>query len=147
MKILVVEDDRVVGQYIRRGLEESQYHADLVDDGLEALRLISGETIWSSSTCGCPGWVAWRCCAPFAIGNTTPILVLTAQDAVGHKVEALRAGADDYVTKPFAFEEVLARVKRSRAVPNSSAPPRWSSETWSSTWAAARSIAPAGPSS
>jgi two-component system OmpR family response regulator len=44
-------------------------------------------------------------------GNTTPILVLTAQDAVGHKVEALRAGADDYVTKPFAFEEVLARVE------------------------------------
>ena len=44
-------------------------------------------------------------------GITTPILVLTAQDAVGHKVEALRAGADDYVTKPFAFEEVLARVE------------------------------------
>ncbi|HEU5219062.1 MAG TPA: response regulator, partial [Gemmatimonadales bacterium] len=42
MKILVVEDDRVVGQYIKRGLEESQYHADLVDDGLEGLRLVSG---------------------------------------------------------------------------------------------------------
>jgi DNA-binding response OmpR family regulator len=44
-------------------------------------------------------------------GVTTPILVLTAQDAVDHKVEALRAGADDYVTKPFAFEELLARVE------------------------------------
>jgi two-component system OmpR family response regulator len=113
VKILVVEDDRVVGQYIRRGLEESQYHADLVEDGLEALRLVSGRlydlVVLDLRLPGMNGLEVLRTLRDR--GNTTPILVLTAQDAVGHKVEALRAGADDYVTKPFAFEEVLARVE------------------------------------
>jgi two-component system, OmpR family, response regulator len=113
MKILVVEDDRVVGQYIRRGLEEAGYHADLVDDGLEALRLITGAlyelVVLDLRLPGMTGLEVLRTLRDRGI--TTPILVLTAQDAVGHKVEALRAGADDYVTKPFAFEEVLARVE------------------------------------
>ena len=113
MKILIVEDDRVVGQYIRRGLEESQYHADLVDDGLEALRLISGGSydivVLDLRLPGMGGLEVLRTLRDR--GNTTPILVLTAQDAVGQKVEALRMGADDYVTKPFAFEEVLARIE------------------------------------
>ena len=113
MKILVVEDDRVVGQYIRRGLEEAQYHADLVDDGMEGLRLISGGhydlVVLDLRLPGMSGLEVLRTIRDR--GNTTPVLVLTAQDAVGHKVEALRAGADDYVTKPFAFEEVLARVE------------------------------------
>ncbi|HEX7023896.1 MAG TPA: response regulator transcription factor [Gemmatimonadales bacterium] len=113
MKILVVEDDRVVGQYIRRGLEESQHHADLVDDGLEALRLISGGhydlVVLDLRLPGMSGLEVLRTTRDR--GNTTPILVLTAQDAVGQKVEALRMGADDYVTKPFAFEEVLARIE------------------------------------
>jgi DNA-binding response OmpR family regulator len=113
VKILVVEDDKVVGQYIRRGLEESQHHADLVDDGLEALRLVSGGAydlvILDLRLPGMSGLEVLRTLRDR--GNTTPILVLTAQDALGHKVEALRAGADDYVTKPFAFEEVLARVE------------------------------------
>jgi two-component system OmpR family response regulator len=113
VKLLVVEDDRTVGQYIRRGLEESQYHADLVVDGLEALRLISGGlydlVILDLRLPGMTGLEVLRTLRDR--GNTTPILVLTAQDAVGQKVEALRAGADDYVTKPFSFEEVLARVE------------------------------------
>jgi len=113
VKLLVVEDDRVVGQYIRRGLEEAGYHADLVDDGLEALRLISGGlyelVVLDLRLPGMTGLEVLRTIRDRGI--TTPILVLTAQDAVGHKVEALRAGADDYVTKPFAFEEVLARVE------------------------------------
>jgi DNA-binding response OmpR family regulator len=113
VKILVVEDDRVVGQYLRRGLEEAQHHADLVDDGLEALRLVSGGSydvmVLDLRLPGMPGLEVLRTVRDRGI--TTPILVLTAQDALGHKVEALRAGADDYVTKPFAFEEVLARVE------------------------------------
>ncbi|HTL06334.1 MAG TPA: response regulator transcription factor [Gemmatimonadales bacterium] len=113
MKLLVVEDDRTVGQYIKRGLEESQCHADLVVDGLEALRLISGGlydvVILDLRLPGMTGLEVLRTLRDR--GNTTPILVLTAQDAVGQKVEALRAGADDYVTKPFSFEEVLARVE------------------------------------
>ena len=85
MKILVIEDDRTVGQYVKRGLEEHHFQADLVDDGMEGLRLASG--------------------------GRYDLLVLTAQDAVDFKVQALRSGADDYVTKPFAFEELLARVE------------------------------------
>ncbi len=113
MKLLVVEDDRVVGQYIKRGLEEAQYHADLVGDGLEALRLVSGGQydllVLDLRLPGMTGLELLRTLRDRGI--TIPVLVLTAQDAVGHKVEALRAGADDYVTKPFAFEEVLARVE------------------------------------
>jgi DNA-binding response OmpR family regulator len=113
MKILVVEDDRIVGQYVKRGLEEQQYHADLVDDGLEALRLASGGhydlVVLDLRLPGMTGLEVLRTVRDR--GVTTPILVLTAQDAVDHKVEALRAGADDYVTKPFAFEELLARVE------------------------------------
>jgi DNA-binding response OmpR family regulator len=113
MKILVVEDDRTVGQYVQRGLTEHQYHADLVGDGLEALRLISGGQydliVLDLRLPGMTGLEVLRTLRDR--GNTTPILVLTAQDAVDTKVQALRAGADDYVTKPFAFEELLARVE------------------------------------
>ena len=113
MKILVVEDDRTVGQYLRRGLEEAQYHADLVGDGLEALRIASGEqydvVVLDLRLPGMSGLEVLRTLRDRGI--PTPILILTAQDAVGQKVEALRAGADDYVTKPFSFEEVLARVE------------------------------------
>jgi two-component system copper resistance phosphate regulon response regulator CusR len=113
VKILVVEDDRTVGQYLRRGLEEAQYHADLVADGLEALRLASGEqydvVVLDLRLPGMSGLEVLRTLRDRGI--PTPILILTAQDAVGQKVEALRAGADDYVTKPFSFEEVLARVE------------------------------------
>ncbi|HEV8358706.1 MAG TPA: response regulator transcription factor [Gemmatimonadales bacterium] len=126
MKILVVEDDRVVGQYVRRGLEEAQYHADLVDDGLEAFRIISGGlydlVILDLRLPGMTGLEVLRTLRDR--GVTTPILVLTAQDAVGHKVEALRAGADDYVTKPFAFEEVLARVEALARRPKQLTAPR-----------------------
>jgi DNA-binding response OmpR family regulator len=113
VKLLVVEDDRTVGQFIRRGLEEAQYQADLVVDGMEGLRLISGGlydlVILDLRLPGMTGLEVLRTLRDR--GNTTPVLVLTAQDAVGQKVEALRAGADDYVTKPFSFEEVLARVE------------------------------------
>jgi len=113
MKILVVEDDRTVGQYVKRGLEEQRYHADLVGDGMEGLRLASGGRydliVLDLRLPEMNGLEVLRTLRDR--GNTTPVLVLTAQDAVDFKVQALRAGADDYVTKPFAFEELLARVE------------------------------------
>jgi DNA-binding response OmpR family regulator len=113
MKILVVEDDRTVGQYVKRGLEEQRYHADLVDDGMEGLRLASGGRydliVLDLRLPQMNGLEVLRTLRDR--GNTTPVLVLTAQDAVDFKVQALRSGADDYVTKPFAFEELLARVE------------------------------------
>ncbi|MGH7519135.1 MAG: response regulator [Gemmatimonadales bacterium] len=113
MKVLVIEDDRTVGQYVKRGLEEHRVHADLVDDGMEGLRLASGGLydllVLDLRLPGMTGLEVLRTLRDR--GVTTPVLVLTAQDAVDFKVQALRMGADDYVTKPFAFEELLARVE------------------------------------
>ncbi len=113
MKLLVVEDDRTVGQYVKRGLEEAQYIADLVADGAEALDLISvgpyDLVILDLRLPGMNGLEVLRTIRDR--GHMVPVLVLTAQDSVEFKVDALRAGADDYVTKPFAFEELLARIE------------------------------------
>src|SRR5918912_3867090 len=113
MKVLVIEDDRTVGQYVRRGLEEHGYTTDLVDDGMEGLRLGSGGRydliVLDLRLPEMSGLEVLRTLRDREI--TTPILILTAQDAVDWKVQALRMGADDYVTKPFAFEELLARVE------------------------------------
>jgi two-component system copper resistance phosphate regulon response regulator CusR len=113
VKLLVVEDDRTVGQYVKRGLEEQQYIADWVTDGDEALRLVSTVPydllILDLRLPGMTGLEVLRNLRDR--GLTLPVLVLTAQDSVEFKVDALRAGADDYVTKPFSFEELLARVE------------------------------------
>ena len=113
MKMLVIEDDRTVGQYVKRGLVEHGFHADLVDDGMEGLRLASGGQydllVLDLRLPGMTGLEVLRTLRDR--GSTIPILVLTAQDALDFKVQALRSGADDYVTKPFAFEELLARVE------------------------------------
>jgi len=113
MKILVIEDDRTVGQYVKRGLEEHRYQADVVDDGLEGLRMASsGRHDLIILDLRLPGLTGLELVRTLRDrGGTVPILVLTAQDSVDFKVQALRAGADDYVTKPFAFEELLARVE------------------------------------
>jgi len=113
VKILVVEDDRTVGQYVLRGLQEQGFQADLVPDGNEALSASShGNYDLVILDLRLPGMTGFEVLRTLRDrGNTTPVLVLTAQDAVDFKVQALRSGADDYVTKPFAFEELLARVE------------------------------------
>jgi DNA-binding response OmpR family regulator len=113
VKLLVVEDDRTVGQYVKRGLEEAQYIAEWVADGAEALELITAGpydmVILDLRLPGLTGLEVLRTMRDR--GQAMPVLVLTAQDSVEFKVDALRAGADDYVTKPFAFEELLARIE------------------------------------
>lgn len=113
MKVLVVEDDRTVGQYVCRGLEEQQIQTDLVDDGLDGLERASrGEYDVIVLDLRLPGMTGVEVLRTLRDrGVTTPVLVLTAQDAVDSKVQALRKGADDYVTKPFSFDELLARVE------------------------------------
>ena len=122
MRILVIEDDPTVGQYVKRGLEEHRWAVDLVADGEEGERRASSEAydlvildMRLPTKSGTEVLHALR-----AKGFERPVLVLTAQDAVDAKVATLRAGADDYVTKPFAFEELLARVealsRRPRAI-------------------------------
>jgi len=124
MKILVIEDDPTVGQYVKRGLEEQRWGVDLVTDGEEGEARAAAErydlVVLDMRLPGRSGMEVLR--AIRARGFERPVLVLTAQDAVDAKVEAFRAGADDYVTKPFAFEELLARVEAlSRRTPTMSA--------------------------
>ena len=113
MKVLVIEDDPTVGQFVKRGLEEHRWTADLVTDGEEGERLARSQAydlvVLDMRLPGRSGLDVLRKLR--AAGFEIPVLVLTAQDAVDAKVETLRAGADDYVTKPFAFEELLARVE------------------------------------
>jgi len=124
MKILVIEDDPTVGQYVKRGLEEQRWGVDLVTDGEEGEARAAAESydlvVLDMRLPGRSGMEVLR--AIRARGFERPVLVLTAQDAVDAKVEAFRAGADDYVTKPFAFEELLARVEAlSRRTPTMAA--------------------------
>ncbi len=124
MKILVVEDDRTVGPYIQRGLQEQGLHADLVADGSEGLVAASSGNydllILDIRLPGMTGLEVLRTVGDR--GVATPVLMLTAQDSVEYKVDALRGGADDYVTKPFAFEELLARVEALGRRPKQIAP-------------------------
>lgn len=125
MKILVIEDDPTVGSYIRRGLEEQRWGVDLVTDGEEGETRASSEAydliVLDMRLPGRSGMDVLRNLR--ARGFERPVLVLTAQDAVDAKVQALRAGADDYVTKPFAFEELLARVEALSRRPRAMASP------------------------
>ncbi len=125
MKVLVVEDDRTVGQFVQRGLEEQRIQVDLVADGPEAL-LAASEAPYDVIVLDLrlpklSGVEVLRTLRDR--GVTTPVLVLTAQDALESKVQALRIGADDYVTKPFAFEELLARVEALGRRPQAIRPP------------------------
>jgi two-component system copper resistance phosphate regulon response regulator CusR len=113
MRVLVIEDDPTVGQFVKRGLEEQRWGVDLVADGEEGERRASSEAYdLVILDMRLPGKSGLQVLSSLrARGFERPVLVLTAQDAVDAKVQTLRAGADDYVTKPFAFEELLARAE------------------------------------
>ncbi len=126
MKVLVIEDDPTVGQFVKRGLEEHRWTVDLVADGEEGEALARSQpydlVVLDLRLPGRSGQQVLRNLR--ARGFEKPVLVLTAQDAVDAKVETLRAGADDYVTKPFAFEELLARVEALARRPRAIVSPR-----------------------
>jgi heavy metal response regulator len=113
MRILLVEDDRKVASFIRKGLAEEGYAVDVaadgetgVDMGLDRLHdLIILDVMLPAK----PGLQVVRELRQAKVD--TPVLLLTARDAVEDKVQGLDAGADDYLTKPFAFAELLARVR------------------------------------
>jgi two-component system response regulator MprA len=111
--ILVVDDDRAVRESLRRSLEFNGYNVSLASDGAEALAGISGvnpdAVVMDVMMPRLDGIETTR--ALRSVGNHVPILVLTARDAVGDRVEGLDAGADDYLTKPFALDELLARLR------------------------------------
>jgi two-component system response regulator MprA len=111
--VLVVEDDRAVRESLRRSLEFNGYRVSTASDGAEALAGISGTNpdaiVMDVMMPRLDGLETTR--ALRKVGNHVPMLVLTARDAVGDRVEGLDAGADDYLTKPFALEELLARLR------------------------------------
>ncbi len=125
MRVLVIEDDPTVGQFVKRGLEEQHWSVDLVADGEEGETLARSQpydlVVLDMRLPGRSGLDVLRNLR--ARGFERPVLVLTAQDAIDAKVETLRAGADDYVTKPFAFEELLARVEALARRPRNLATP------------------------
>lgn len=113
MRILVIEDERKVAEFIRNGLVEEGYAVDASFDGDAGFELASsGEYDAILLDVMLPRVDGVTLCAGLrAAGCDTPILMLTAKDAVSDKVRGLDAGADDYLTKPFAFEELLARIR------------------------------------
>jgi two-component system response regulator MprA len=112
-RVLVVDDDRAVRESLRRSLEFNGYDVTLAADGAEALAGIGTAqpdvVVMDVMMPRLDGLEATR--AMRSAGHDLPILVLTARDAVGDRVEGLDAGADDYLTKPFALPELLARLR------------------------------------
>ncbi|WP_300600821.1 response regulator transcription factor, partial [uncultured Nocardioides sp.] len=112
-RVLVVDDDKAVRESLRRSLEYNGYDVVLASDGAEALASIGTArpdvVVMDVMMPRLGGLETTR--ALRAAGHDLPVLVLTARDAVGDRVEGLDAGADDYLTKPFALAELLARLR------------------------------------
>jgi two-component system copper resistance phosphate regulon response regulator CusR len=113
MKLLVVEDEPKTGEYLRRGLTEAGFVVDLARDGQDGLHLaLSGEYDLAVLDVMLPGLDGWGILKTLrAAGHELPVLFLTARDQVEDRVRGLELGADDYLVKPFAFAELLARIR------------------------------------
>jgi two-component system response regulator MprA len=115
VKILVVDDERAVRESLRRALELEGYEIELAGDGNEALSTLGRDEPQPDAVILdvlMPGLDGLEVCRRLrATGSRVPVLMLTARDEVENRVAGLDAGADDYVTKPFALEELLARVR------------------------------------
>ncbi|HEY5616901.1 MAG TPA: response regulator transcription factor [Vicinamibacterales bacterium] len=113
MRLLVVEDERDLAQTLRRALEEEEFAVDLAEDGEDALfkirELPYDAVILDLMLPRLDGWALLQTAR--ADGIRTPVLVLTARDMIDDRVRGLNLGADDYLTKPFALVELVARVR------------------------------------
>ena len=113
MRILVIEDETKVGSFIKRALEEESYAVDLCEDGAKGLELAFATNydlvIVDLMVPTLPGLEIVKGIRQAKI--QTPLLILTAQSQVDQRVKGLDAGADDYLTKPFAIDELLARIR------------------------------------
>lgn len=113
MRILLVEDEKGVASFLKRGLEEEQYIVDLATDGETGLSLAFANPYdLIILDIMLPGVNGIDICQQVRKKNIqTPVIMLTAKDSVRDKVTGLDSGADDYITKPFSFEEFVARVR------------------------------------
>jgi DNA-binding response OmpR family regulator len=113
MRILIIEDDEAIAAMIRRGLEDAKYQVDHAADGEIGLTMAS-EGVYGLVILDLmlPKMDGWRVCENLrARRSRVPLLMLTARDAIDDRVRGLDAGADDYLAKPFAFKELMARVR------------------------------------
>jgi two-component system, OmpR family, copper resistance phosphate regulon response regulator CusR len=113
MKILIVEDEQKTGDYLKQGLTEAGFSVDLARDGVDGLHLALTENHdLAILDVMLPGIDGWGVLAGIRrAGKDMPVMFLTARDAVDDRVKGLELGADDYLLKPFAFSELLARVR------------------------------------
>ncbi|MET3134161.1 two-component system copper resistance phosphate regulon response regulator CusR [Oxalobacteraceae bacterium GrIS 1.11] len=112
MRILIIEDEAKAGDYLRKGLQESGYGADLARNGLEGLNLaLERDYQMIVLDVMLPQMDGWTVLQRLREHKDTPVLLLSARDAVPDRVKGLELGADDYLVKPFAFVELLARIK------------------------------------
>ena len=112
MRILVVEDDQSTGDYLRKGLTESGFVVDLARTGIDGLHTASeAEYDLIVLDVMLPGLDGWTVLKRLRESKQVPVLFLTARDDVQDRVKGLELGADDYLVKPFAFAELLARIR------------------------------------
>jgi len=112
MRILIIEDERRLANYLKKGLTESGYVVDVATDGVDGSHLaIEGAYDLVLMDVMLPGLDGFEVLRQLREQKNTPVLMLTARDKVEDRVRGLQAGADDYLVKPFAFSELLARVQ------------------------------------
>jgi two-component system copper resistance phosphate regulon response regulator CusR len=112
MKILVIEDEVRLAEYLKKGFSESGYVVDLAHDGIDGLHFaVEGTYDLIVLDVMLPGRDGFEVLAELRKQRRTPVLMLTARDAVEDKVKGLTGGADDYLVKPFSFSELAARVQ------------------------------------
>jgi len=112
MKVLIVEDEAKAGDYLRKGLTENGFIVDLVRNGVDGLHLAaSGDYAVIVLDVMLPGMDGWSVLRELRKAKDTPVIFLTARDEVEDRVKGLELGADDYLVKPFAFSELLARLR------------------------------------
>ncbi|AMO99735.1 response regulator [Collimonas arenae] len=112
MRILLVEDEPKAGEYLRKGLSETGYVVDWVRNGADGLHCATSDDydliVLDVMLPGMDGWAVIR---ELRKNHATPVLFLTARDEVEDRIKGLELGADDYLVKPFAFAELVARIR------------------------------------
>jgi two-component system copper resistance phosphate regulon response regulator CusR len=112
MRILIVEDEPKTAAYIRKGLAEHVFIADVADNGIDGLHLaLTGDYDLVLLDVMLPGADGWSVLQALRMQKQTPVFFLSARDEVADRVKGLELGADDYLVKPFAFSELLARIR------------------------------------
>jgi len=112
MRLLVVEDEKKAGEYLKKGLEESGFAVDIATNGIDGLHhALEEDYALIVLDIMLPGMDGWEVLKRLRAKRDTPVLFLTAMDELEERVRGLELGADDYLVKPFAFVELLARIR------------------------------------